>query len=212
NVFSDDRVVPLWMDLSKPDSIKDAALAATDVDIVVNNAGVISHTGPFDGESTIQGLQNEMNVNVYGFVHIAQQFVPILEQRNGCGILVQLNSVASLRSTPSVSSYSASKAASFSMTQAFREELLPKGVHVVSVHPGPISTDMIAAALPQFKAIAEPPCNVAEALIDALTNRDEDSDKPNPPFLVYPDEKSRHLGVVYESFAKRVLEEGRKYG
>lgn len=208
---ADDRIVPLQMDLSQPETIKEAAKIATDVDIVINNAGIISHTGPLDGESTIQRLQDEMTVNVYGFVHVAQAFAPILEQRGGKGILVQLNSVASMRcAVPSVSTYSASKAASFSMTQAIREELKPKGVHVVSIHPGPIATDMLATALKEFQAMAEPPKNVAEVLIDALTNRDDD--QPNPPFLVYPDEKSKNLGAVYESFSMRVIEERKSYG
>lgn len=204
-------VVPLAMDFGKPDTIEAAAKVATDVDIVINNAGIISHTKPMD-DNTVERLQQEMNVNVYGFIQMARAFAPLLEQRNGCGILVQLNSVASLRCTVSVSTYSASKAASFSITQALRQELLPKGVHVVSVHPGPIATDMIASALKELQDLAEPPINVAERLIEALTNRNEDSDKPNPPFLVYPDELSARLGVVYEGFASRVLLEGNSYG
>ncbi|MCU0229227.1 MAG: SDR family NAD(P)-dependent oxidoreductase, partial [Bryobacterales bacterium] len=106
-------------------------------------------------------LQEEMAVNVHGLVYMAQAFAPVLEQRNGCGILVQINSVASLRcAVPSVATYSASKAASFSMTQAIREALHPQGVHVVSVHPGPIATDMLATALQEFQNMAEPPKKV----------------------------------------------------
>lgn len=207
------KVIPLAMDLSKPETIHAAAKIATDVDIVINNAGIISHTGPLDGDTTVERLQHEMTVNVYGFIAVAQAFAPLLEQRNGCGILVQLNSVASLRcGVSTVATYSASKAASFSITQALRQELKSKGVHVVSVHPGPIATEMLASALKEFQDMAEPPSNVADRLIDALINRDEDSDKPNPAFLVYPDEKSSHLGTAYESFAKKVLEEGRMYG
>jgi NAD(P)-dependent dehydrogenase (short-subunit alcohol dehydrogenase family) len=212
-LLDDDRVVPLVVDLSNPDTIRDAAKIATDVDIVVNNAGIISHTGPLDGDTTVQRLQEEMAVNVHGLVYMAQAFAPVLEQRNGCGILVQINSVASLRcAVPSVATYSASKAASFSMTQAIREALHPQGVHVVSVHPGPIATDMLATALQEFQNMAEPPKKVAEALMDALTNRDPECDKPNPPFLVYPDAKAKQLGEVYESFATRVLVERKSYG
>ncbi|KAG7340654.1 short chain dehydrogenase [Nitzschia inconspicua] len=206
------KVIPVTMDLSKPETIQTAAEIATDVEIVINNAGIISHTGPLD-DNTVERLQEEMTVNVYGLIAVARAFVPFLEQRNGCGILVQLNSVASLRcGVSSVATYSASKAASFSLTQAMRQELKPKGIHVVSVHPGPIATEMLADALKEFLDVAEPPSNVAERLIDALTSRNESCDKPNPPFLVYPDEKSAHLGTVYERFAKRVVEEGHSYG
>jgi short-subunit dehydrogenase len=98
------------------------------------------------------------------------------------------------------------------MTQAIQEELHPKGVHAVHVHSGPIATDMLATALKEFQNMAETPKNVAEVLIDALTNRDPICDKPSPPNLVYPDEKAKQLGEVYESFAERGLLEQRSYG
>ena len=200
-------VVPIRLDMSDPERIKEiAATITTDVDIVINNAGVLTRTTPLEGETAVENLQYEMDVNVYGFLRLAHAFAPILEQRNGTGVFVQINSVASMRCPIiNVSTYSASKAAAFSITQALRLELGAKGVHVVSVHPGPIATDMVAD-IPALMAIAPPPSVVAESLIDTITNTSL------PPFLVYPDDKSKGLGKAYQSFADIVIEQGNAYG
>jgi NAD(P)-dependent dehydrogenase (short-subunit alcohol dehydrogenase family) len=202
-IFADygDRVSTLYIDMSKPESIEKAAVEAGDVQIVINNAGVLSSTHPLQNPEAIQNLQNEMTVNVYGFMHMAQQFAPVLE-RNGGGVLVQINSVASLRcSMPSASTYSASKAAAYSMTQALRHQLAAQNTRVMSVHPGPIATDMIAKL--GLEHLAEPAEQVPQAVIEAL--------KQPGVFHVYPDSKSQSLGKAYESYAKDIIEAGRMY-
>mmetsp|Transcript_2924 Transcript_2924/g.4271 ORF Transcript_2924/g.4271 Transcript_2924/m.4271 type:complete len:161 (+) Transcript_2924:9-491(+) len=106
-----DRVVPVYMDLSKPDTIQKAALnLTTDVQVVVNNAGVLAIADPLNGcqgdaehsdnndndqNSFLSALRYQMEINVYGLVHVAQQYAPILK-RNGGGALIQINSVSSL--------------------------------------------------------------------------------------------------------------------
>jgi len=111
---------------------------------------------------------------------------------------------------PSVSTYSASKAASFSVTQALRMELGGRGVHVVSIHPGPIGTDMIAD-LPDLAAVAPKPEIVAESLIDAITTTTT-AENGLPPFLVYPDRLAMGMGKAFQSFADVVIQEGNAYG
>jgi short-subunit dehydrogenase len=90
--------------------------------------------------------------------------------------------------------YSASKAASYSITQALRELLAEQGTVVVSVHPGPIATDMADAA--GLGEIAESPTLVAEAIIEALKTE---------KFHVFPDSMARQIGGVYEGFADNVV-------
>lgn len=200
-------VVPLRLDMGDPETIQEIARMATDVDIVVNNAGVLTRTTPLEGETTIQNLQYEMEINVYGFLRLANAFAPVLECREGKGVLVQINSAASMRcADPKASTYSASKAASFSFTQALRDQLRGRGVHVVSIHPGPINSDMLAD-LPVLAAIAPPTSVVAESLIDSICSTTD-----LPPFLVYPDQKAKGLGRAYQSYAKLVIEEGKAYG
>jgi len=200
-------IVPLRLDMNDPERILEIATIATDVDIVVNNAGVLTRTKPLDGEAAIEHLKFEMDINVYGFLRLANAFAPLLEGRSGTGALVQINSVASMRcAVANASTYSASKAASFSITQALRYELGARGVHVISVHPGPIRTDMIADS-PALVLVAPPASTVSESLIDAIK-----SPTGLPPFLVYPDPMAKGLGRAYQSFAKLVIEDGKAYG
>lgn len=190
------EIVPIYMDLSKPETIVESAKVAQDVDIVINNAAVLkNNSNPLD-KVAIENLDLEMKVNVYGLLHVAQAFAPILIDRKG--IFVQINSVGSLRSAaPHVSTYSASKAASYSLTQSLRMSFKDHGVTVLSVHPGPIATDMIAAAGLGNKA--EAPSKVADALVEAIQS-DQDV------FHIYPDSKSQALGRVYQGFAETVVE------
>ncbi len=188
-----DRVVPIQIDLTAPRSITDAAKVAQDVQIVVNNAGVLTNSSPLD-EDAIHSLEFEMQVNVYGLMRMAQAFAPVLKA-NGGGVFVQLNSVASLRSFVSDATYCASKAASYSITQALREVLGAQGTAVVSVHPGPMATDMATAA--GLADVAEPPSLVPEALIEALENGD---------FHVFAGSFAKRIGGAYRSFAESVIE------
>jgi len=211
-------VVPIRLDMNDPGTIRHIATIATDVDIVINSAGVLTRTGPLEGESSIENLKYEMDVNVYGFMRLAHAFAPVLEERHGKGIFVQINSAASLRcAAPDVSTYSASKAASYSIAQALRHELGSRGVHVVSIHPGPILTDMVAD-LPAVAATAPTPSIVPKSLINAMKGRattsdiDESSSTIFPPFLIFPDEKAKGLGRAYKSFADVVIEQGKAYG
>lgn len=187
------KVVPIELDMIVPEKITAAAETASDVTLVVNNAGVLRTADPFS-ENVFEDFNFELNVNVYGLIRIAQAFVPVLK-KNGCGALVQLNSVASLVSFPNFATYCASKAASYSITQALRALLKDDGIQVVSVHPGPIDTDMGKDA--GLEEIAEPPSLVADAIVAALASN---------TFHAFPDSMAQQIGGAYGSFAKEVVE------
>ena len=161
--------------------------------LVVNNAGVLKTTGLLAPDA-IDSLKFEVDVNVYGLIRMAQAFAPVLAA-NGGGAFVQLNSVVSVKNFSDFATYSASKAAAYSLTQALREKLKPQGTLVVSVHPGPIATDMGDAA--GLTAIAEPPTVVADALVAALAAGS---------FHVFPDSMARKFWEAYQGFAKGVVE------
>ena len=71
---------------------------------------MLNITGPL-AHNAVEALQGEIEVNVYGLIRMAQAFAPVLKA-NGGGALVQLNSVASMKSFAGFATYSASKAAS----------------------------------------------------------------------------------------------------
>jgi NAD(P)-dependent dehydrogenase (short-subunit alcohol dehydrogenase family) len=188
-----ERVVPIQIDLDQPKTITAAANLASDVDVVVNNAGVLK-TASAVSPDAIEALQFEMEVNVFGLIRMAQAFAPTLKGNNG-GAFVQLNSVVSVKTFPDFATYCASKAASYSITQGLRESLRQQGTMVVSVHPGPIQTDMAHSA--GLGEIAEPPSLVAKAIFDAIAA---------DTFHVWPDSMAKEIGEAYQSFAKSVVE------
>ncbi|MDA0265405.1 MAG: SDR family oxidoreductase [Cyanobacteria bacterium] len=188
-----DKVEPIHIDLSKPESITAAAQTAADVEVVINNAGVLKTATVLDA-GAIDALGFETNINVYGLIRMAQAFAPVLKA-NGGGVFAQLNSVVSMKTFSNFGTYSASKAAAYSITQSLRELLKPQGTIVLSVHPGPIATDMGDAA--GLTEIAEPPTLVAKGIIDALQTGD---------FHVFPDSMAKQMGGAYQSFAENVVE------
>jgi NAD(P)-dependent dehydrogenase (short-subunit alcohol dehydrogenase family) len=190
---SDGRLVAVEIDLSKPASITAAAKIADDVELVVNNAGVLQTANPL-ADNAIEALDFEIDVNVKGLIRMAQAFAPVL-QANGGGAFVQLNSVASLRNFADFATYSASKAASYSITQGLRDTLSARGTQVVSVHPGPIATDMADSA--GLSDVAESPTTVADGIIAALRAGE---------FHVFPDSMAQQIWQGYESFARGVVE------
>ncbi len=188
-----DQVVPIQVDLGDPQSIVAAAQTAKDVQVVVNNAGVFQ-AGALLAEDAIAALEFQMSINVYGLISMAQAFAPVLKA-NGGGVFAQINSVASLKSYSNSVTYCASKAAAYSITQALRELLSEQGTLVLSVHPGPIATDMADAA--GLTEVAEPPALVADGIIEALKAGD---------FHVFPDSVAKQMGGAYKSFAENVVE------
>ena len=187
-----DRVEAIKIDLEKPETIHQAAAKATDVDIVVNNAGVLKTSTPLDSNA-LDTMSYEMDMNVNGLVRMAQAFAPVLKA-NGGGALIQLNSLASLKSFPPFATYCASKAAAYSITQALRDLLKEQGTTVVSVHPGPIATDMANDA--GIGEIAEPPSLVADSILYALEKGE---------FHAFPDSMAKQFEGAYQSFAENIV-------
>ncbi|HEY9887319.1 MAG TPA: SDR family oxidoreductase [Candidatus Obscuribacterales bacterium] len=187
------KVVPLAFDLSQPATIAQAAQTASDVTLVVNNGGIFQAASLLSA-AAIAALQLELQVNVFGLLYTAQAFAPVLKA-NGGGAFVQLNSVASLKNFPDFATYSASKAAAYSLTQALRSVLGAQGTLVVSVHPGPIATDMAQEA--GLTDLAEPPTRVSEGIIAALRQGQ---------FHLFPDTMAQQFGAAYESFATNIVD------
>ena len=71
-----DKVVPIQVDLGNPETITAAAKQATDVDIVVNNAGVLYNVSPLS-EDAYTVLLQEIDINVGGLIRIAQAFATV---------------------------------------------------------------------------------------------------------------------------------------
>ena len=89
-------------------------------------------------------------MNYFGVLRLVQAFAPVLA-KNGGGAIGNVGSVVGLSNFPMFASYSVSKAAVRSLTQALRVQLAEQGTQVFGIYPGPVDTDM-AAELPLEKA------------------------------------------------------------
>jgi NAD(P)-dependent dehydrogenase (short-subunit alcohol dehydrogenase family) len=178
------RVVPLQLDVTNAAQIAAAAATATDVDLLVNNAGIVGFAGgEFSDPKWIEAGRQEMEVNFLGTFAVTQAFAPILA-RNGGGAIANLNSVASFVSFPTLAAYSASKAATHSLTQVTRAMLRGQNTLVFGVYPGPIDTKM-AEVLTLEKAS---PADAAQAIVAGIIAANEE---------IFPDTMSQGTGPAF---------------
>jgi NAD(P)-dependent dehydrogenase (short-subunit alcohol dehydrogenase family) len=184
--FGDKRVVPLALDITNREQITKAVATAGDIQVLINNAGVITYSSVVGGQS--EALANDMNVNYFGTLSMMNAFAPVIE-KNGGGIIANVVSVVGLASMASIGGYSASKAALFSATQAARAELAPKGILVAGIFPGPIDTDMAR----DFEMPKASPESTAEAIVQGLIAGQED---------IFPDPMSQSVSAVWLSDPK----------
>lgn len=137
--FGDERVITLALDITDKAQIKKAAEKSKDVEVLINNAGILNHGNMLEGE--ISAIKNDMEVNFYGTINMMRTFAPILE-KNTPSKIINIASIVAYSPLPSIAGYSASKTALYSATLSVRIELAKKGVTVHAVNPGAIDTDM----------------------------------------------------------------------
>ncbi|MGW4848328.1 SDR family oxidoreductase [Nocardia brasiliensis] len=129
------------------------------LDALFVNAG-IAKAMPF--ESTTEEFYDELfAINVKGVFFTVQKLSPLLSPTAG---VVLTTSNANVMGMPTAGVYSAGKAAVRSMARSLAGELLPRGIRVNAVSPGPIDTGILGSAMTaeaaaEFKAarIAENP-------------------------------------------------------
>lgn len=133
-------VIPVQLDVTNPTQIAAAVAACPDVTLLVNNSG-ISRGSSFLGADAMAAARAEFETNFFGPWAMAQAFAPVL-QANGGGAVLNVLSVLSWLTIPAVATYSASKAAAWSLSNGLRNELRAQGTQVTSLHVAYMDTDM----------------------------------------------------------------------
>lgn len=188
-VQSDDRVVPITLDISDDTSVQEAATRLVDVNLVVNNAGALLGARLL-AASDLAAARQEMEVNYFGLLRMCRAFAPILAT-NGGGTLINVLSILSRMANPAGGGYSASKAAALSLTQSVRAELQAQGTRVIGVMPGFVDTDMASGVnAPKIQ-----PSDVVSATFDALLTDQDD---------VYPGEQASQIAAMLRQDPKAV--------
>jgi len=135
-------VTPIRLDVTNEDEISAAAKLGF-IDILVNNAGIAGYGDP--SQMNVEDAVREMNVNYFGALRMARALAPAMVER-GEGMIVSVATAFAKVNLPLVGTYCASKAALLSLGQALRAYLSDKGVHVMTVMPTTIDTDMSKGA------------------------------------------------------------------
>lgn len=181
------RILPL--DVTQPDSIAAAIVAAGPIDALVNNAGV-GVVGAFEA-TPMAHIRKVFDTNTFGVMTMCQAVIPGMRARRS-GVIVNVTSTVTLAAMPLAAAYTASKQAIEGFTGSLAHELGHFGVRVKLVEPGYGPTtrfsqntdvkveDLIPPAYadfaaPIFESFAKPAMttreiDVAEAVWDAVAD------------------------------------------
>jgi len=137
-----------------PGDVKDAAFcrraaeetvkAFGGLDVLVNNAAFQEHAASLE-DITEERLDETLRTNVHGYFYMAKAALPYL--KNGAAI-INTGSVTGLEGSPHLLDYSATKGAIHAFTKALARNLLPRGIRVNAVAPGPVWTPLNPADSP----------------------------------------------------------------
>jgi NAD(P)-dependent dehydrogenase (short-subunit alcohol dehydrogenase family) len=163
-----DGIEPIQLDITKSEDVAAAAARCHDIDLLINNAGV-GQFSPLLGAPTMDHARLNMETNYFGTLAMCRAFAPVLK-RSGGGCLVNVLSVSSWFNTPMLGSYSASKAAEWSLTKGVRCELRGQGTLVIGVYAGYIDTDMTVSLRVPKSSTSE----IAAHIVEGIANCKEE--------------------------------------
>lgn len=133
-------VQALQLDVTNPQEIAAAVQRASDVTLVINNAG-IAQPGGFLAADSDAVTRRIFETNVFGVLNMSKAFAPVLKA-NGGGALLNVLSIASWVNGGELAAYSASKSAAWSLTNALRHELAAQQTQVLGLHMAYVDTDL----------------------------------------------------------------------
>src|SRR6185436_4582656 len=135
-------LTPIKLDVTNENEIEATRQLGT-IDVLVNNAGVASYGNPV--AMNFDHAAREMDVNYFGALRMSRALAPQMMER-GEGMIVNIATAFAKINLPLIGTYCASKAALLSLGQALRAYLKDQGVHVMTVMPTTIDTDMAKGA------------------------------------------------------------------
>ena len=112
--------------------------------------------------NTTETIFDEMfNLNAKGPFFAVQKLSPLMNQG---GAVVLTTSTANIKGMPLIAAYGGAKAALRSFARTFAAELLPRGIRVNAVSPGPTETPIIGKAFPDKDVAAQLMGQMTEAI------------------------------------------------
>jgi short-subunit dehydrogenase len=155
-------VQAIKLDVNKPEEVAAAAAKASDVTLVINNAG-IAQPGGFLAPDSEELARRIFETNFFAVLRMSKAFAPVLKANGGGGLLNVL-SIASWINSGELAAYSASKSAAWSLTNALRSELAAQKTQVLGLHMGYVDTDLTRG----FEVPKASPEDIVKQALDGL--------------------------------------------
>lgn len=140
------------VDVSERDAVAAAAQATGSVDVLVNNAGVVTGRRLVDADE--EQIERTFRVNTLSLYWVTRAFLPgMIERRQG--VVVTVSSAAGLTGVARQTDYSASKFAAFGFAESLRAELAKDhaGVDSLTVCPYYIDTGMFDGVRTKYRRL-----------------------------------------------------------
>lgn len=170
------------LDVTQIDQIHALADQIPELDILINNAGIIDSALSSALDAT-EFARQEMEVNLFGPMQLTSLLIPKLKQSSQAAI-INISSIAAISNFPSIGTYSISKAAMHSYSEGLRADLAKDNISVVCVYPGPTDTRM-AAGMEMDKPSA---ASVSENVFKSLSAGQME---------VFPDDFSKQMHATF---------------
>ncbi len=191
------------MDVTNDASVKEAMSTilaeAGNIDILINNAGIM-YLGITEAFS-VEQAKFQMETNYFGAIRVMQAVLPSM-RKAGSGLIINTSSLVGRMSPPFFGTYTATKHALEGYTQALRYEVSPFGVDIVLVEPGPFGTGLLASGqapahnevLETYGELAGVPTAMGENFAQML----QSEDAPDPQWVV-----DAYLKLAEQPFGSR---------
>ena len=142
----------LKLDVTDRSQAEEAVKAAEDhyggIDVLVNNAGIGYFAAVEESDET--EVRKMFDVNVFGLCRMIHVVLPGMRKRRK-GYIVNLSSIAGLRSFPGLGYYNSTKFAVEGLSEALWQEVEPLGIKVMLVEPSGFRTDWAGRSANQTK-------------------------------------------------------------
>ena len=175
------------VDVSDERQIKKAMQNISNVDILINNAGIYFHAAV---ESTeLEDLDRILGINFKGVYLMSKHVLPML--RKSKGTIINIASSIGIVPEPESPAYCSTKAAVIMLTKCMAQQYAPEGIRINAICPGPIDTPMLHGEFSSEKELKE------YAKVNPMRKIGKPEDVANVAAFLASDEAGYVTGSLY---------------